>query len=307
MPSELGLHDTILVVDDCRDELGMVVDALGQTKVTALTADSGQAALNLMESVTPQLIVMDAVMPGMDGFETCRRLKRQKRFAHLPVIFMTGLKDKEHVLRGLEVGGVDYITKPVDVDELLARIRVHIGNARAAHGANAALDASGRYLLATDAEGQARWCTSQATTLLADALMVADTVDVKLPADVAAQLRDLIVNRAVDMTNPLRGGTGGVSVSFVGQSGADEFLFRLGSGAAPSEQSLLMAEFELTAREAEVLTWIARGKSNNEISEILTISPRTVNKHLERVFVKLGVENRSAASSVALRTLAAHT
>src|ERR1700760_575834 len=102
MLSELGSKDTILVVDDCSDQLGMLVTALEHTKVTALTATSGSEALDLVESVTPQLVVMDAMMPGLDGFETCRRLKREKRFAHLPVIFMTGLKDSEHVGMGLE-------------------------------------------------------------------------------------------------------------------------------------------------------------------------------------------------------------
>jgi len=303
MLNELGAHDTILVVDDCRDELGMVVDALGHTKVTALTANSGLAALSLVERITPQLVVMDAVMPGMDGFETCRRLKREKRFAHLPVIFMTGLKDKEHVIKGLEAGGVDYITKPVNIDELLARIRVHVRNARVAQGAGAALDASGRYLLATDSVGEARWCTPQGATLLANALTALDTADVKLPGAVVAQLRTLITDGAVGTSQPIVGGIGQVAISFLGQSGADEFLFRIGDESGAAEERAFIREFGLTAREAEVLTWITRGKSNNEISEILAISPRTVNKHLERVFVKLGVENRAAASSVALRAL----
>jgi DNA-binding response OmpR family regulator/DNA-binding CsgD family transcriptional regulator len=303
MLNELGAHDTILVVDDCRDELGMVVDALDHIRVTALTASSGSAALTLMERVTPQLVVMDAVMPGMDGFETCRRLKRERRFAHLPVIFMTGLRDKEHVIKGLEAGGVDYITKPVNIDELLARIRVHIRNARAAQGAGAALDASGRYLLATDSAGEARWCTPQGATLLASTLSAVEAADVKLPPALSSQLRALIKDGTPGTSRPISGGIGQVSISFLGQSGADEFLFRIGDESGAVEERAFIREFGLTAREAEVLTWITRGKSNNEISKILVISPRTVNKHLERVFVKLGVENRAAASSVALRAL----
>jgi DNA-binding response OmpR family regulator/DNA-binding CsgD family transcriptional regulator len=305
MPNDLDAHDTILVVDDCTDELGMVVDALGHTRMTALTATSGSAALKLMEKVTPQLVVLDAVMPGLDGFETCRRLKREKRFAHLPVIFMTGLKDKEHVVQGLEAGGVDYITKPVNIDELLARIRVHIRNARMAHGARAALDATGRFLLATDREGQARWCTPQGATLLAETLGMVDTGDLKLPSAVVSQLGTLIAKGTVGAMQPILGGVGDVAVSYLGQSGGDEFLFRLGDDSVHGEERTLIREFGLTARESEVLTWIMRGKSNNEISEILAISPRTVNKHLERVFEKLGVESRAAASSVALRIIAA--
>jgi DNA-binding response OmpR family regulator/DNA-binding CsgD family transcriptional regulator len=306
MLSKLSAQDTILIVDDCSDELSMLVHALKPTQATALTATSGSAALSLMESVTPQLVVMDAVMPGIDGFETCRRLKREKRFAHLPVIFMTGLKETHHVLKGLEAGGVDYITKPVNIDELLARIRVHIANARVAQGTSVALDTSGRYLLATDGQGQARWCTPQGATLLSNALSIADTAEIKLPASVAAQLCDLIEAGEVGIPQPVVSGEAQeIVVSYLGQNGANEFLFRLG-GEAPGEDAL-GRDFGLTAREAEVLTWITRGKSNREISEILAISPRTVNKHLERVFVKLGVENRAAASSVAMRALAVYS
>ena len=69
---------------------------------------------------------MDAVMPGINGFETCRRLKRDAGLDHVPVIFMTGLTETEHMFEGLDAGGVDYVTKPIVVEELLARIRVHL-------------------------------------------------------------------------------------------------------------------------------------------------------------------------------------
>ena len=88
--------------------------------------------------------------------------------------------------------------------------------------------------------------------------------------------------------------------------GSDELMFRLtetGLGSAENDRAALQAAFALTSREAEVLLWISRGKANRDIGEILNISPRTVNKHLEQVFVKLGVENRSAAAAVAVRTL----
>src|SRR6202042_3624600 len=103
------------------------------------------------------VILMDAVMPSMDGFEACRVLKHNKALAHVPVIFMTGLSETQDIVKGLEAGGVDYVTKPIVPDELLARIRVHLANARLAHSARAALDVSGRYLLATDTSGGGRW------------------------------------------------------------------------------------------------------------------------------------------------------
>ncbi len=122
--------DVILVVDDSPDSLGMIHHALDQAGLTALVALEGEQALGIAEKMVPDLVLMDAVMPNLDGFETCRRLKRHPELAAVPVIFMTGLTDSEDVVRGLEAGGVDYVTKPVRPDELIARIRVHLNNAR---------------------------------------------------------------------------------------------------------------------------------------------------------------------------------
>ena len=102
--------DLILVVDDSPDSLGMIHQALDQAGLTALIALEGLQALSIAEKMTPDLILMDAIMPTLDGFETCRRLKKHPGLASVPVIFMTGLTESEDVVRGLEAGGVDYIT-----------------------------------------------------------------------------------------------------------------------------------------------------------------------------------------------------
>ena len=94
-----------------------------------------------------------------------------------------------------------------------------------------------------------------------------------------------------------------IECSFVSSVGPDELLFRLAETGTSGEQQRLQQELALTAREAEVLLWISRGKSNRDIGEILQISPRTVNKHLEQIFVKLGVENRASAAAQAVRAL----
>jgi DNA-binding response OmpR family regulator len=162
-------RDIVLVVDDTPDTLGFLTAALEQAGLTALVANSGDSALKLLNHATPDLILLDAMMPGMDGFATCRAIKEDSAFAHLPIIFMTGLSDTEHVVQGLEAGGVDYVAKPIVVDELLARIRVHLANARIANRARLALDATGRYLLAATAAGELIWCTPQAEKRLAAA------------------------------------------------------------------------------------------------------------------------------------------
>src|ERR1700674_4558819 len=103
-------RDTILVVDDTPDTLSLLTNTLDRAGFTVLIATDGEAALNLLEQITPDLVLMDAVMPGLDGFETCRRLKNDKLLTHLPVIFMTGLSETEDVVRGLAAGGIDYVT-----------------------------------------------------------------------------------------------------------------------------------------------------------------------------------------------------
>jgi len=156
----------VLVVDDSPGTLGMLSAALEAAGYTVLLAQSGAAALALIERITPDLVLMDAVMPGMDGFEACERLKRSRMNASVPVVFMTGLTETEHVVRALDAGGVDYLTKPVAPAELVARVRVHLANARLTQSARAALDTTGRYLLAMDRGGNLIWTTPQAGTWL---------------------------------------------------------------------------------------------------------------------------------------------
>jgi DNA-binding NarL/FixJ family response regulator len=289
-------RDTILVVDDSPDTLSLLTDTLDHAGYTVLVATDGESALDLVDQITPDLILMDAMMPGISGFETCKRLKRDKLLADLPVIFMTGLSETEHVLEGLGCGGVDYVTKPLVIEELLARIRVHLGNARLAHETRAALDATGRFLLATDRLGRVLWCTPKARELLAGG---------QLPG---AAIEQLLSMRRQDTKAPARcqidlGGRR-LECSFMSSLGANELLFRLAEVACTDgDQAVLQQAFGLTSREAEVLLWISRGKPNRDIGEILSISPRTVNKHLEPIFVKLGVENRAAAAAAAVRSL----
>jgi DNA-binding response OmpR family regulator/DNA-binding CsgD family transcriptional regulator len=298
-------RDTVLVVDDTPETLGFLTDTLDHAGFTVLIATDGESALRLVQQITPDLVLMDAVMPGLNGFETCRRMKRDKMLAHLPVIFMTGLTETENVLEGLAAGGVDYVTKPLVVDELLARIRVHLANARAAAGSRAALDATGRFLLATDASGRLSWCTPKARELLAELSPASQDTGPGLPPPLLAQLIQL---RSENPKEParLRVDVRGrkVEISVMSPIGPDELLFRLTELSTTPDEQQLQRTLSLTSRESEVLLWISRGKANREIGEILAISPRTVNKHLEQIFVKLGVENRASAAARAIHALA---
>jgi DNA-binding response OmpR family regulator/DNA-binding CsgD family transcriptional regulator len=287
-------RDTILVVDDTPETLGLLTDTLDHAGFTVLIAMDGQSALELIDQITPDLVLMDAVMPGMSGFESCRRLKQEKMLANLPVIFLTGLSESAHVIEGLAAGGVDYVTKPIVVDELLARIRVHLANARAAQGAGAALDASGRFLFATDRAGKILWCTPKAKQLLSDLQGVLTEPLMRL-----REQSSIAPPRAV-----LEIGTRRLEVAMVSSIGPNEWLFRLTESAVVVEEAVLQKTLAISSRESEVLLWVSRGKSNREIGEILTISPRTVDKHLAQIFTKLGVANRASAAARAVKVLA---
>ena len=219
---------------------------------------------------------------------------------------MTGLTETEHIVHALDSGGVDYLTKPIDLDELRARIRVHLANARSAQSARIALDATGRHLLALSAAGAVLWATPQASRLLGGE-------DRSALESVAEQVREWAqaqggIGRLSGQAHDLRGRTGeALQLTALGSIGPGEYLFRLAVEGPSNPDQVLRQRFGLTLRESEVLVWISRGKSNRDIGEILGLSPRTVNKHLEQIYSKLGVENRASAAIRATQALGAPT
>ena len=301
MITEPKKRDVALVVDDSPETLRLLTDALDGAGMTVMVALDGAAAMRIVDQITPDIILLDAVMPGMDGFETCRRLKRDAGLSNVPVIFMTGLAETEHIVRGLEAGGVDYVTKPIVIEEMLARIRVHLANARLTQSAHAALDVSGRFLLAVNRQGLIMWSTPQAHKLLADHLSTGDQADeMVLPAPLQQWL---------EQTQKGKSGAKAQAASFpdhpelklhyMGNAGPNEYLLRLAKDSGASLPAEFSSELGLTQREGEVLSWLSKGKTNRDIAQILGLSPRTVDKHLEQIYAKLGVENRTAAAAIA--------
>jgi DNA-binding response OmpR family regulator len=298
-------NDCILVVDDNPDSLRFLVDTLDAEGMTVLIARSGEATLELLGEVQPDLILMDAVMPGLSGIETTQAIKREPATAHIPVIFMTGLNDPEHVVAALGTGGVDYVRKPIVIEELLARIRVHLANARTTYRSRLALGLAGRSLAALRSDGALIWCTPQAEALFVriDPAWTADRTS--LPAGLTAPVEQLLGEPATLPSASLRVMVAGLDIELVTVE-ADrpgEVLIRVTELREEGKVEALQKQSGLTRREAEVLLWVSYGKTNKTISEILGISPRTVNKHLEQVFRKLGVETRAAATAIAVRHL----
>jgi DNA-binding response OmpR family regulator/DNA-binding CsgD family transcriptional regulator len=301
MTIESKKRDVALVVDDSPETLRLLTDALDGAGMTVMVAMDGAAAMRIVEQITPDIILLDDVMPGMDGFETCQRLKRDAGLSNVPVIFMTGLAETEHIVRGLEAGGVDYVTKPIVIEEMLARIRVHLANARLTQSARAALDVSGRFLLAVNGQGKIMWSTPQAQKLLSDNLAAATEDELVLPDAMLQWLEQAQKAKTGSKTQAMASFPNNeqLRLQYMGKLGPNEFLLRLAKDSSANMPAEFSSELGLTTREGEVLSWLSKGKTNRDIAQILGLSPRTVDKHLEQIYAKLGVENRTAAAAIA--------
>ncbi|MBB4378797.1 two component transcriptional regulator, LuxR family [Bradyrhizobium sp. Rc3b] len=298
MNIESKKRDVALVVDDSPETLRLLTDALDGAGMTVMVALDGAAAIRIIDQITPDIVLLDAVMPGIDGFETCRRLKRDAGLANVPVIFMTGLAETEHIVRGLEAGGVDYVTKPIVIEEMLARIRVHLGNARLTQSARAALDVSGRFLFAVDRHGNLLWATPQAQKLLSDH-HGAQADDFVLPPSLLQWLEQARAKGSSKSQAACLPDNPQLRLYYMGETAPNEFLLRLSRESGTALPPEFTSELGLTTREGEVLAWLSKGKTNRDIAQILGLSPRTVDKHLEQIYAKLGVENRTAAAAIA--------
>ncbi|MDX3965780.1 MAG: response regulator [Bradyrhizobium sp.] len=298
MNIESKKRDVALVVDDSPETLRLLTDALDGAGMTVMVALDGAAAMRIIDQITPDIILLDAVMPGIDGFETCRRLKRDAGLANVPVIFMTGLAETEHIVRGLEAGGVDYVTKPIVIEEMLARIRVHLGNARLTQSARTALDVSGRFLFAVNRQGNVLWATPQAQKLLSDH-HGAQADDFVLPPALLQWLEQAKAKGSSKSQGASLPDNPQLRLYYMGETAPNEFLLRLSRESGTALPPEFSSELGLTTREGEVLAWLSKGKTNRDIAQILGLSPRTVDKHLEQIYAKLGVENRTAAAAIA--------
>jgi DNA-binding response OmpR family regulator/DNA-binding CsgD family transcriptional regulator len=294
-------RETVLIVDDSVESLNFLTDALEDAGFTVLVALNGLAAMALVDRVAPDIVLMDAVMPGIDGFETCRRLKASASYVDLPVIFMTGLSETEDIIRGFQAGGVDYVTKPVIPDELLPRIQRHLATAHSVRSARTALDLTGRFLIAVDNFGRTVWSTPQATRLLRQVFDDDDAKTFTVPPELAFCLHPPASGQAPPAK--MKVGDHSLEIIYVGKVSDGEILLRLSLSEAEADKLALRRAFALTDRETDVLLWIAAGKSNRDIADILGLSPRTINKYLDQIYLKISVENRTSAAAKAVRVL----
>ena len=282
---------TLLVVDDTPANLGVVCDALRQNGVRVLLAESGAAAREVLARLTPDLVLLDVMMPGEDGFAVCATLRAHPAWRDLPVIFLTAVDAPEQKVRAFAAGAVDYVTKPVHVPELVARVRVQLD----LRAARLALEAKNAELetevaIRLDAEAQLATSLDRAVIVLArDGTVLFAT---RLAHDLMAKFAATPV--ALSHTARFAGAGSALTVRRFTEPGRDDVVvLALEEEHAPPGPGALLA-LGLTPRQAEVAYWVAQGKTNPEIAVILGASPRTIDKHMERILPRLGVENRAS-------------
>lgn len=311
MNESLSSNGIVMIIDDTPENLALLSDALSESGYRVLVATDGESALEQIAYLKPDIILLDVLMPGIDGFETCRRLKADAKTATIPVLFMTALSELDNLLQGFEEGAVDYLVKPIRPPEVLARVAAQIQQLRIIQRAEIALNSSPYAALTVNNVGKISWMSQAGLQWLADFLQPALSaeqiqVGMELPTPLLAWFKVQLQKTDEAEYSVFERILDGVhfSVKLQPHSHNQEYLFLLEKHSTQWNMDAVKSSLGLTAREAEILMWISRGKTNKEVGIILESSPRTVNKHLEHIFEKLGVATRAAAVSMVMQRTA---
>ena len=312
-----GSRPCILIVDDVPANLGVLLDFLDDAGYEVLVAESGEGALSQLAYAHPDIILLDVTMPGIGGFETCHRLKADPRWHETPVFFLTALSDPVDKVRGFAVGAVDYITKPLHPEEVLARVRTHLQIRtlqQALEEQNALLQKAVALRLEAEAQLQQsldravvivcggsriQFCTRLASRFLERYFPDHDDAGV-LPA---ALVKWGASGRAAEPWCFETAGTRLEARLFSESHPGTCFRLQLEEISTTANSPASLLRLGLTTREAEVLYWIAHGKTSPEIALILNAALNTIKKHVQNILLKLGVETRLAAALQAAEIL----
>jgi DNA-binding NarL/FixJ family response regulator len=314
---------TVMVVDDIPANVDVVLGLLHESGCRVLVADSGFRGIEQLELELPDLILLDLMMPGMDGIETCLRIKAREAWKHIPVVMMTAADELPKKLAAFEAGAVDFLTKPIQPEEVLARVRTHLHirelqaqletmnrnltqkNQELAEEIELRLDAEKQLetsleqsLMISNRQGEILFATRQAQLLLDT--FFCSALKHQLPPELHAWLTGPDNHKPFNVAHKKRGE---IQIDhFALSTSRNLSLMRIEHRNGDRGPQALLA-LGLTAREAEVLYWITEGKTNPEIAIILDSSINTVKKHANNLFTKLGVETRTAAARAALQVL----
>lgn len=327
---------TILIVDDTSAILALLYEQLEQNGFSVMVAENGVSALQRIRRLKPDLILLDVLMPTLDGFETCRRLKTDPATQEIPVIFMTGLHDINEMVRGFAVGGVDYITKPLQMPEVLARIHTHLTIRRLqqqlqeqielleqhVHERTLALQAEITRRRQQEAEKQnlLDMVGKQSDQLRALTAWVIDShhqhgvgLSTTLRAQMTATLQivhihlDLINNTVAHLDDKhsrelIINQTTNLRTSLAQlEEELGIFVLEINKPSPAAQEVVDNPLIKLSAREREVMQLIVDGKANAEIAELLYVSETTVRTYRSRILHKLELDDVTALIKFALK------
>ncbi|MDR2093309.1 MAG: response regulator [Azoarcus sp.] len=289
-PRPLFRAPVILVVDDSIDTLAGLSEALFATGHAVLAARSATEALERFEIAVPDGALIDAVMPGINGFDLCRRIKSVPAWAHVPVIFMTDPGDEGQIVSSYLSGGADYMNKPLRIPEVLARLTPHLGGT-AVRLARAAADIPDMGCVIVDNPGRIVWRSPQASRWLCGA-SGANGDAMRRMLDEAA--------RNVEVARELPGGRR-LLLRSLGASGPGEYMIVMCLDSSPAAQRLRQAN--LTPYETETFAWFLKGKDRVEVARIMGSTPADMAERARRIFDRLGIRFTLGATGQIAPTL----
>lgn len=330
------LNPIVLLIDDTPANLQLLIRTLTEQRFRLLVAESGHSALERVRYALPDIILLDVLMPEMNGFETCKRLKANPATADIPVLFLTALDDMVDKIQGFLVGGVDYITKPLHIPEVLARVNTHLTLRRLqqklqrqneqleAHvqertaglqgeierrkrqeaEKNKLLDVLGKQ--SDQLRDLTTWLATnnqQHQNILADTMVMQVEQNLELARNHVAVLEALLhtVTGTTERQQLLHQLTQLSAVLDQIKVSLYTTSVKLRTPSARQEQSMGNPLLKLSAREREVLQLVLDGKSNADIAELLYLSETTVRTHRSRILHKLELSDTRALIKFAIK------
>lgn len=288
----------ILIVDDEEANLQLIGKILQNLDVDITLASSGKEALQLLESLVPDLIILDIIMPSMSGFDVCRKIKSRKPTSEVPIIFLSAKVDSEDIIKGFDIGARDYITKPFIKEELVARVEAQLNiitNEKKIKNLNNNLEEKVKER--TKALTKINEKLTDYNTALKVLMDQRDEDRIDLEHQVMANVEELILP----------------SIERLKQTNLNKQQKEL-LGICENNISKITSSFVssmmdngrvrgLTHRETTIANLIVQGKSSQEISTILNISESTINYHRNNIRKKVGIKNKSVNLQVYLKQL----
>jgi DNA-binding response OmpR family regulator/DNA-binding CsgD family transcriptional regulator len=265
----------ILIVDDTPENIQAAASILARQGYEIAFAEDGESALEQVTTTTFDLILLDIVMPDMDGYEVCLRLKKNKATSEIPVIFLTVKDDTESIVQGFQTGAADYVTKPFREAELLARVETHMEISRN--------------------RKKLEKMVAQRTEALEVVMQIREEISEREGEKIKAN----IYNRIFPLVETLRESLSQPRQQECLQSitvGLDEILSEF-------SQKLITSGFDLTPTETQIAGLIREGKSSKHIADQLCVSENTIIFHRQNIRKKLGLTGQGRSLKAFLKSL----